>query len=100
MNNDFETLAKLLLPEGAAKDFVVRNSKAKTTCEVMRLFERRSRCICIYNCLLNNVIYISNEIERKQYMDSCRHEITECDRKLQEILNKAAFDLFFPKMKQ
>lgn len=99
MNNDFETLAKVLLPEGAAKDFIERYSKEKTTCEVMQLFERRSRCIYIYNCLLNNVIHISNEIERKQYMDSCLHEITECDRKLQEIMNKTALELFFPKMK-
>jgi hypothetical protein len=100
MNNDFETLAKLLLPEGAAKNFIERNSKAKTTYEVMALCERRSRCMNIYNCLLNNFIPICNEIERKQQLEACQREIAECDHKLQEIMNKTALELFFPKMKQ
>lgn len=33
-------------------------------------------------------------------MDSCLREMVECDHKLQEIMNKTAFELFFPKMKQ
>ena len=100
MDNNFETLAKLLLPEDTAKDFIERYSKAKTTCEVLELCERRNRCMYIYNCLSNSIIHTSNETERKQYMDSCLREMVECDHKLQEIMNKTAFELFFPKMKQ
>ena len=33
-------------------------------------------------------------------VDSCLREMVECDHKLQEIMNKTAFELFFPKMKQ